>query len=206
MTFIVAIAGGSCVGKTTIARALLDTLKTDGIGGGALVAEDDYYICRTTIPGFDPRTHDFDAPAAKDHALLSQHLALARKGQAFEKPRYDFATHSRMPVGEIVPLTDVLVIEGLHAFATDALRAGVDLAVYLEADEALRRARRVARDVAARARTPGFVEAQWDGSVRPGHARWVAPQKAHADLVLVCEGGDPGAHARTIAAAIAARR
>ncbi|MBL8549099.1 MAG: MmcQ/YjbR family DNA-binding protein [Hyphomonadaceae bacterium] len=200
MGFIVGIAGGSCAGKTTIARALAQ------ITGGTLIAEDDYYICSTAIPGFDPASHDFDAPAAKDHALLATHLAAARRGEAFEKPLYDFTLHQRRNARETVSPRPVLILEGLHVFTSDLLKQAIDLKVYMEADEDLRVARRMERDVAARARTAESIEAQIRRSVLPGHARWVAPQKTSADLILTCTGdaGGAEAHAQTIAGAIEA--
>jgi uridine kinase len=204
MAYIVAIAGGSCAGKTTIARALAAQLRDRAI---ALVAEDDYYHCSTTIPGFDDRTYDFDAPSAKDHALLAAHLVLARRGEAFAKPLYDFTTHQRRPQSETVPPSEILILEGMHAFAADALRAAVDLAVYVEADETLRLERRLARDVPLRGRTHAGVRAQFDATVRPGHERWVAPQRERADLVLVSIGAAQEAevHALTLADALAQR-
>ena len=54
--------------------------------GSIVIAEDDYYRCSSTIPDFDPATHNFDAPSAKEHALLRDHLALARSGEAFAHP------------------------------------------------------------------------------------------------------------------------
>lgn len=201
MAFVVGIAGGSCAGKTTIARALAQLVD------GALIAEDDYYICCTTIADFDPATHDFDAPAAKDHALLAAHLAAARRGEAFEKPLYHFGRHAREGSQAIAP-RDVLVLEGLHVLASDALCEVIDFKVYIEADEKLRVERRKARDLQHRDRTPESIEEQIRRTVLPGHARWVAPQKDSADLVLVCEGDSDGAdmHAQTIAAAIRERR
>ncbi|MGE0045860.1 MAG: uridine kinase, partial [Hyphomonadaceae bacterium] len=89
MSFIVAIAGGSGAGKSTIAAALAERLGARA----ALIAEDDYYICRTAFAAFDETTHDFDRPEAKDHALLAAHLAHARRGEAFEKPVYRHADH-----------------------------------------------------------------------------------------------------------------
>jgi len=180
MTKIIAITGGSGAGKTTVAHALARRL-----GAGAVViAEDDYYRCASTIPGFDPATHNFDAPDAKEHALLREHLALARSGEAFDKPVYDLVTHRRKPDVERIVHADWVIVEGIHLLAADELRAVYDLAVFIAADEALRLGRRIIRDVETRGRTPRAVLAQFFATVRPMHEAHIEPQRAFADLVL----------------------
>jgi uridine kinase len=182
MTKIIAITGGSGAGKTTIAQALARRLGE----GAVVIAEDDYYRCASTIPGFDPATHNFDAPEAKEHKLLAEHLALARSGEAFDKPVYDLVTHRRKPDVERIVHAKHVIVEGIHLLAPAELRVLFDFRVYVEADEALRLGRRMIRDVETRGRTPRSVLAQFFGSVRPMHEAHVAPQRAFADLVLTC--------------------
>ncbi len=182
MTRIIAITGGSGAGKTTIARALARRL-----GAGAVViAEDDYYRCASTIPGFDAAAYNFDAPEAKEHALLREHLALAKSGEAFDKPVYDLVSHRRRPEIERIVHAEYVIVEGIHLLVSPELRALFDLKIYVEADEAVRLARRMIRDVESRGRTPRSVTMQFFANVRPMHEKHVAPQRAIADLVLHC--------------------
>ncbi len=181
MTTIIAIAGGSASCKTTMARALARQLAARSV---ALIGEDDYYRCRSSYPDFDPATHNFDEPAAKDDALLCAHLAAAKRGEAFDKPLYDLKTHSRLAATERIAPADFVIVEGLHVLATPALCAAMDLKLYMECEEALRLGRRMIRDVAERARTPHSVLEQWFTNVRPMHELHVAPQRALADIVL----------------------
>ncbi|NWG52409.1 MAG: uridine kinase [Hydrogenophilaceae bacterium] len=198
MAFIIGIAGGSGSGKTTIAARTALRL------AAPLIAEDDYYLCRTMFPDFDESTHDFDSPGAKDHALLIAHLDAARRGERFVKPLYDFTRHARRAETEVMAVSRFLVIEGLHVFATPPLRAAVDLAVYVDAAESVRLARRLDRDVRERGRSERFVRAQFARTVTPAHAASVAPQRRIADIVIDTTDENDLACAEAHAARIAA--
>lgn len=178
MTRIIAITGGSGAGKTTVAHALAQRLRA------LVIAEDDYYRCASSLRNFDPDTHNFDAPEAKEHDLLRAHLIAAKSGAPFDKPLYDLTTHRRRPDSERILAGDTLIVEGIHLLVNPDLRAVFDLKVFIAADETLRLGRRMIRDVEARGRTPRSVLTQFFANVRPMHELHVEPQREHADLVL----------------------
>lgn len=198
---IIAITGGSGAGKTTIARALAHRL-----GAGAVViAEDDYYRCASTIPNFDAATHNFDAPSAKEHELLRAHLALAKSGEAFDKPIYDLVTHRRKPEVERIAHADTIIVEGILLLAAPELVPLFDLKVFVNADESVRLARRMIRDVEQRGRSARSVMSQFFMTVRPMHDAYIEPQRALADLLLHCPYDAGPEHAEANAAEIAER-
>lgn len=199
MTKIIAITGGSGAGKTTIAHALARRLGA----GSVVIAEDDYYRCSSTVTDFDPATYNFDAPIAKEHKLLAEHLALAKSGEDFDKPVYDLVTHRRRADVERIVHADTIIVEGIHLLIAEELRPLFDFSVYVEADEAVRLGRRMIRDTEARGRTPRSVVQQFFGTVRPMHDAYIAPQRAFANLVLTCPYDAGPAHAEANAARIA---
>lgn len=198
MTRIVGITGGSGAGKTTIAHALAHLMDAP------VIAEDDYYRCASGIADFDADAHNFDAPMAKEHDLLVAHLALAKRGAAFEKPLYDLTSHTRRKELERIEPSSALIVEGLHILSSPALRERFDFKVFVDADESVRLARRVVRDVASRDRRPESVVSQFFANVRPMHEAHVEPQRAFADLVLLCPFDAGPAHAAENAARILA--
>ena len=179
---IVAVAGGSASGKTSFAGYLRQALAAHDT---AIVTEDSYYLPASARPPGDVTTYNFDRPETKDFALLIEHLGCARRGTGFDCPRYDFATHDR--IAETVPVAPggVLIVEGLHNLGFDALREIVDITVFVDAGYEVRRARRIARDVAERGRTLEDTARQFDAVVEPMHVAHVEPQRAVAQRVIV---------------------
>jgi uridine kinase len=201
MTKLIAITGGSGAGKTTVANALARRL-----GAGAVVIpEDDYYRCSSRVPNFDPATYNFDIPSSKEHALLAEHLALAKSGVAFDKPVYDLVTHTRTAKIERIVHAEWVIVEGIHLLAAEELRDLFDVSAFMHSDEALRLGRRMIRDVETRGRTPKSVLAQFFTHVRAMHEAYVEPQRTLADLVIECPFDAGPAHADASAARIAER-
>ena len=176
---LIAISGGSASGKSRLAAAV-----SEALGGAPILAEDDYYIDATGRPDFDPATYNFDEPAAKDHDLLATHLAALKAGAAIERPIYDFTTHKRKPETRRLEPAETMIVEGMHILSSPALRPFFDLKVFVDAPEALRLERRLARDVAERGRTPESVIQQFRTRVEPMHDLHVEPGREVADIVI----------------------
>ncbi len=183
MAYLIGIAGGSGSGKTTLAKALALALGPSV----AIIAEDDYYRCATTIPGFDAAAHDFDALDAKDMERLAQDLLALKRNLAVEKPLYDYVEHRRRAEQQIVAPADTVIVEGILALADPRVRATYDLAVWLDTPGDLRLLRRVRRDVAERGRSIESVLDQYERTVRTSFLRHAQTQAEGADIVLDAE-------------------
>jgi uridine kinase len=197
------VVGGSASGKSLFALELKRAL--DPAAAVEIVAEDSYYHSLDGHPPEAIAAYNFDEPAAKDFALLIDHLRAARERQAFDSPSYDFATHLRTPEPTRVEPADVVIVEGMHCAGHAALREIAALTVFVEADVEVRLSRRLKRDTRERGRTPESVRAQFASAVEPMHQEHVEPLKAHADHVVVNATDDAGAlreEARSLAARI----
>jgi uridine kinase len=179
-TVIVAITGGSGAGKTTVADALAAALAPINV---ALLREDDYYNDNAATAGFVAEEFNFDHVEARDHSLLSEHLATLKAGGAVDMPRYDFISHGRLPERTRLGPADVVIVEGTHVLHPPTLRALYDLAVYLDVPDDIRLTRRIRRDVAERGRSVETVTAQYLGTVRPMHYRFTEPGRVHAHVI-----------------------
>ncbi|PWE18200.1 uridine kinase [Marinicauda salina] len=178
---VIGVSGGSASGKTEIARAVA---RGAAPLSALVMAEDDYYGDHGGAPDFDAARFNFDHPDARDHGLLAEQLSALRAGRTIAAPVYDFTTHRRRAETRPIAPADIVLVEGIHLFCTEDLRAVFDLRVYVEAPDDVRLARRVLRDVAERGRDATAVVGQYLSTVRPMHREWTAPGREHADLVI----------------------
>jgi type I pantothenate kinase len=142
---LVAIGGAVAVGKSTLAAAIaaelsplqVEVVTTDGF----LLPNDELGRLGLLMQKGFPATYDADAIAA--------FLAALREGERGTVPVYSHATYDRI-VGEVRIVdgssVDVVIVEGVNALQPE-IAGRVDLAVYLEAPEALVRAWYVERFV-----------------------------------------------------------
>jgi uridine kinase len=182
---IVGIAGGSGAGKTALARAVAAALAPRSV---ALLAHDAYYVDRSHLAPPERAALDFDAPEALDHERFRADLDALRQGRSIVPPVYCFTTHRRLGYDAPLEPRELVLVEGVLLFHDAAVRAVFDLRVWIDAPDALRLARRIARDTAERGRTAESVVAQCRARVLPAHERHVEPTKAWADLVLLNAG------------------
>jgi len=176
----VAIAGGSSSGKTTLARAIAANLGD----ACAVLDHDSYYIDQSHLPPAQRQRVNYDDPASLDNSLLIDHLRRLRLGETIDKPRYCFASHSRLPESDPVTPNAVVLVEGILVLALPELHDAFDLRVFVDAPADVRALRRVRRDVRERGRTVDMVFEQWFATVRPMHERYVEPARETADMVV----------------------
>lgn len=177
------IAGCSGSGKTTLAAELARTL------GGIHFHLDNYYLDLSHLPFEERIRQNFDDPALIESPLLAAHVAALARGEAIERPLYDFSTHTRVAGRtEHVEPAPFLVVEGLFALHYPELLPIYKLRVYIDTPDTLCFERRMKRDIEQRGRTPESVRQQYESTVRPASVSFVRPSAAHADLVIEGNG------------------
>lgn len=182
---IIGISGGTGSGKTTVARRILENVSDEQI---VFLQQDSYYRNLGDMPVELRHQINFDHPDALDNDLFVNHVKALRAGEAIAMPVYDFAKHQRKAESVRIEPKPILIIEGILVFVDAALRALMDVKIFVDTDDDLRFIRRLQRDVKERGRSVESVIKQYLETVRPMHRQFVEPSKRHAD-VIIPEGG-----------------
>ena len=181
--FIIALAGGSASGKTTVARLLLERLGEETAG---ILGQDSYYRDLSHLSEPERKKVNFDHPDALDLDLFKEQLRQIKDGAVIQKPVYDYGAHARRHILEEFQPKTVIIVEGLFVLLPELLDL-YDCRVYVESPDDIRLARRILRDIRERGRNAEDIVDQYLATVRPMHEQYVLPTRAHADLV---PGGD----------------
>jgi uridine kinase len=179
--FLLAVAGGTGSGKTTVAHRLADSMGPDRF---ALMKLDSYYRDRSDLSPAMRREINYDHPDAFDWSLLRDHLRSLLAGRAVDVPVYEYAHDARSSDAVRVEPAQVVCIEGILVLYEAELRSLFDLKVYVDTDADIRFIRRLERDMVERGRSAQSVIAQYLATVRPAHEQFIEPSKRFADVII----------------------
>lgn len=178
---VIGVAGGSGSGKTTVVRRIVDSIGTDQV---TVLDHDRYYRDRNDLRFEERAALNYDHPDSLETDLLVSHVHELKAGRSVELPSYDFARYVRLTNTEHASPRRALIVEGILVFGDAALRALMDIKVFVDTDSDTRFIRRLTRDVAERGRTMDSVIEQYQSTVKPMHLEFVEPSKRYADVIL----------------------
>ena len=173
---MIAVAGDSAAGKTTLSKGLAQPLGPERV---TTICVDDYHrYDRQERKGLP-----FTAlhPECNYLEIMEQHLQLLATGQPILKPVYDHDT-GLLVRPELVEPREFVIVEGLLPLHSGLTRACFDLTVYLDPPEDTRRQWKVQRDTQKRGYTADQVAAELERR-EPESAAYIRPQRVYADLV-----------------------
>ena len=198
---IIGIAGGTGSGKSTVAKRVAETLQGAQV---AFIDMDAYYRDHRHLTLDERRRLNWDHPDAFDTELLATHLEALSRGEAIDKPVYDFVSHLRTPETVRIEPADVIVIDGILLLVDERVRRVCDIKVFVDTDADIRLIRRIRRDMAVRGRPLEEILDQYLHTVQPMHLQFVEPSKRYADLVIP-RGGENTVAIDLLLASIARR-
>jgi uridine kinase len=185
---IIGICGGTGSGKTTIARAIVESVGAQNV---VLVEQDSYYRNLADMPLDERHQANFDHPDSIDCDMLVNHLIRLRQDLPVEMPLYDFVTHTRSDRIEMIEPRPVVIVEGILIFAEPRVLDLLDVRVFVDTPDDVRLMRRLRRDINERGRTFERTLEQYERTIRPMHFEFVEPSKRHADIIIP-EGSSTG--------------
>ncbi|XP_067338013.1 uridine-cytidine kinase-like 1 isoform X2 [Channa argus] len=186
--FVIGLCGGSASGKTTVANKIIEALDVPWV---VLLSMDSFYkvLNKEQQELAAKNEYNFDHPDAFDFELLVTVLRKLKKGKSTKVPVYDFTTHSRRKEWKTIYGANVVIFEGILAFANKELLKLLDMKVFVDTDSDIRLIRRLKRDISLRGRDIGGIIKQYNKFVKPAFEQYIEPTVQVADIV-VPRGGE----------------
>uniref|UniRef100_A0A673YXN7 Uridine-cytidine kinase n=1 Tax=Salmo trutta TaxID=8032 RepID=A0A673YXN7_SALTR len=186
--FVIGLCGGSASGKTTVANKIIEALDVPWV---VLLSMDSFYkvLTKDEQELAAKNEYNFDHPEAFDFELLVTVLRKLKKGKSIKVPVYDFTSHCRRKEWKTVYGANVVIFEGILAFANKELLKLLDMKVFVDTDSDIRLVRRLKRDISDRGRDINGVIKQYNKFVKPSFEQYIEPTVQVADIV-VPRGGE----------------
>ncbi|XP_073931273.1 uridine-cytidine kinase-like 1 isoform X1 [Castor canadensis] len=181
--FAIGLGGGSASGKTTVARMIIEALDVPWV---VLLSMDSFYKVLTQQQQ-EQAAHNnfnFDHPDAFDFDLIISTLKKLKQGRSVQVPIYDFTTHSRKKDWKTLYGANVIIFEGIMAFADKTLLELLDMKIFVDTDSDIRLVRRLRRDIGERGRDIEGVIKQYNKFVKPAFDQYIQPTMRLADIVV----------------------
>lgn len=172
---IIAIAGGTGSGKTTISKALQEKYSLRFNIRVEVISMDDYYKNEHY-----EKFENYDHPYAFDTDLLYEDLYKFTSSGNIQLRSYDYVTKKRK-LREEVSGVQVLIVEGLYSFYERRIRDICNITLYLDIDEHTRIKRRLLRDLEDREIQIEDNMTMINTYVKKMHEQYVVKQKLMAD-------------------------
>lgn len=178
---IIAVAGGSSSGKTTVVNKIISNFLTEKV---EVIRHDDYYKDQSEITIEERRKINYDHPLSLDNDLFYSQVLDLVNGKSIDKPTYDFVELNRTKITEKVYPAEIIILEGILILEDERIRNLADIKIFVEADDDIRLIRRIKRDTTERGRTLDNVLNQYLSTVKPMHLAFVKPTKRYADIII----------------------
>jgi adenylate cyclase len=178
---IVAIAGGSASGKTSL---VAQKVKDSFSGEAMMFSMDNYFKGKAFIESEaqQGRTINFDMPEYLNLKLVKEHLSALKRNEPIQMPIYNFANGA--PDGTTTQHPKrIIILEGIHAL-NDKIVDEEDLKVFVEIGMHGRMIRRLLRDIERTGRNPYDILKFFTNTVEPMHEQHIETTKKNADMII----------------------
>ncbi|MCW6701004.1 uridine kinase [Anaerococcus sp. NML200537] len=177
---ILAVAGGSASGKSSIVKLLAKEFESDLV----VIGHDNYYKAHDDLAFEDRVGLNYDHPKAFDNDLFYDDLNKLLEGNEIEMPIYDYTIHTRSKETKKISPKKIILIEGILVLYDKKIREITDTKVFVDADSDVRLKRRILRDTKERGRSIESCLTQYIEQVKPMHEKYVEPSKKYADIII----------------------
>ncbi len=178
---IIAVAGGTASGKTTISNKIINEIGSDKV---TLISLDNYYNDHSNLNHKQRIKINYDHPNAIDIKMIVDDLTKLAYNQPIQQFIYDYKNNLRTKKIIKVSPSKVIILEGILILAIEEIRKLADIKIFIKTDDDIRFIRRLERDIKERKRTVESVINQYLTTVKPMHDLLVEPSTKYADIIV----------------------
>ena len=177
LPFTIGVAGDSGAGKSTFIEVLVSALGEDNL---LFIEGDGDHKWERGEKHWEEYTHL--NPKANFLYRQAHDLEQLRKGGSVKRVEYDHDTGKFTNARKIRPRKYIMLC-GLHSLYLPQARKNLDLKIYMDVDETLRRYWKIQRDVEHRGYSKDRILKQIEDRI-PDAVKYIHPQKKYADMVI----------------------
>lgn len=178
---VIAIAGGTASGKTTLSNKIVEYYKNFNV---KYLSLDSYYKDFSNLSFSERSKINFDDPGSLDFDFFYQQINEYLNGSIIKTPCYSYKSHKRLKKTSLLRQGDLLILDGILILLKKSIRDFFDLSIFLKLDSSKRLNRRMIRDVKERGRSQAEVQKRFIKMINPMHDKFVEPSKKYADIIL----------------------
>lgn len=179
-------AGGSCSGKGCFVKTMIKKRGLLRKSVSVVLMDGCFRDMDDPLLPHDGKIPIFDVPESYHLDEIRSHTAGLIRGISIKYPRYDIAANKRISgLTEPINPADIIIVDGLFAISVlSDLYYDRTVRVFIDADESVRLKRRIKRDRKYGVREE-VIRRVFANRIAPLHWKYVEPQKAMADIVIV---------------------
>ena len=178
---VIAIAGGTASGKTTLSNKIVEHYKNFNV---KYLSLDSYYKDFSNLSFSERSKINFDDPGSLDFDFFYQQVNEYLNGSNIKTPCYSYKSHKRLKKKGNLRQGDLLIVDGILILLKKSIRDFFDLSIFLNVDSSERLRRRVERDTNERGRSEIEINDRFYKMIKPMHEKYVGPSEKFADVVI----------------------
>ena len=178
---VIAIAGGTASGKTTLSNKIVEYYKNFNV---KYLSLDSYYKDFSNLSFSERSKINFDDPGSLDFDFFYQQVNEYLNGSNIKTPCYSYKSHKRLKKTLLLRQGDLLILDGILILLKKSIRDFFDLSIFLNVDSSERLRRRVERDTNERGRSEIEINDRFYKMIKPMHEKYVGPSEKFADVVI----------------------
>ena len=178
---LILIGGGSCSGKTTLVKNIMEIIGGDMV---SVINTDYFYYGPKDNNKETLLEYNFDTIDSINCTELISAANELKNGKEFQYKPFDYKLHKRSSDNVIISPKKYIIIEGLFALSLGELLKLSDFKVFVWCEEEVKFARRFVKYKDVFGQSSEFIIKKYIEQVKPAFDVYIKPKMKLSDLII----------------------